>query len=638
MKNWFKSKEARKITVIILILCTVLIAQIIGFWRFNKKLYIMSLEHSMEQADELSVYVEKNLQLEIDRRVHVLQVIESQLQKEDELLSDSMIALLKDLYPTSGFKLMGISDLNGIGVDSSGSRYIISYSHIEDHIKNNEIYISNVLKNENETLIFIAIPLKVKNEIRGILWGKYPLTEAVCSIELTNDSYKYFQIIDDQGSYLLSSKNKFALSNALQNPVHNIWDELSKYEFDDGVSAQKIYESVQRKESDAFYFSDQEQGYYVSYRPLDINNWYLFSVQVDEGLHEYVGHTRRIATHFFVLLTVGLLTIFSVIYNLTYTMYKRIAKQNQEIQTINVMFRVTLEQTKNIPFTIDHEQKQVVLYGYPTKDVTQYCSFEVMQPENMIKRGLVDPNSIDAYRKLYQSMIVENKKCDPVVIYSQLGKEKKWLRVSITSNAQDNPDQLIGVLEDYTEHKEKELQIETHLDDIKKIEKKSQTDFLTHLYTREAFLEKLQSALDENTEHPQTNALLILDLDHFKEINDCMGHAMGDMVLQQAANTLQNYFRQGDLVGRLGGDEFVIFARNIQNLQAFEQRIKDLNNLLYRVYRKNGKSVPTSASIGIAYTTGEHETFENLYEKADQALYKVKKTGRNGYQIYSDHE
>lgn len=638
MKNWFKSKEARKITIIILILCTVLIAQIIGFLHFNKKLYIMSLDHSMEQVNELSIYVEKNLQLELERRVHILQVIESQLQKENELLSDSMIALLKDLYPTSGFKLMGISDLNGIGVDSSGNRYIISYSHIEEHIKNNEIYISNVLKNENETLIFIAIPLKVKNEICGILWGKYPLTEAVDSIELTHDSYKYFQIIDDKGSYLLSSKNKFALSNAPQNSAHNIWNELSKYEFEDGVSAQEIYGSVQRRESSAFYFRDREQGYYVSYRPLDINNWYLFSVQVDEGLHEYVSHTRRISTHFFILLTVGLLTIFTVIYNLTYTMYKRISKQNQEIQTINGMFRATLEQTKNIPFTIDYKQKHVILYGYPTKDVTQYSSFEIMQPENMIKRGLVDPSSLEEYRGLYQNLIVEGKKCDPVVIYSQLGKEKKWLRVSITSNAQDNPNQMIGVLEDYTEHKEKELQIETHLDDIKKIEKKSQTDFLTHLYNRAAFLEKLQTSLEENIEYPQTNALLILDLDHFKEINDCMGHAMGDVVLQQTASTLQNYFRQGDLVGRLGGDEFVIFARNIQNKQAFEQRIKDLNYLLYRVYRKNGKSVATSASIGIVYTTGGQASFEDLYEKADQALYTVKQVGRNGYQIYSDRK
>ena len=170
----------------------------------------------------------------------------------------------------------------------------------------------------------------------------------------------------------------------------------------------------------------------------------------------------------------------------------------------------------------------------------------------------------------------------------------------------------------------------------RKSRKKSQIDFLTKLYNREAFIEKLETALEQDWESQQTSALLILDLDHFKEVNDCMGHGMGDIVLQKTADTLQSFFRMNDLVGRLGGDEFVVFARNIRNIPAFEQRIKELNRLLCKVYYKGNQQVEVSASIGIVLTGKNRSSFQTLYEKADKALYRVKQANRNGYQIDSE--
>lgn len=638
MKNWFTSKEFKKITGIICILGITLIIQVIGFLQFNQKLYDMSLEHSMQQVDELSVHVEKNFELELERHIQILKVAELQMEIEETLFSDKMINELKKVYDISNFKLMGISDLNGNGVDSTGDTYNISYQNIRKHIENDEVYISNILKNGNETLIFIAVPLKIQEEICGILWGKYALADIVDDIEFTNDEYKYFQIIDDQGNYLLCSNNKFSFNKDSKYGEETIWEELKNCRYTDGMSVQKIYEMVQKRESGNFYFEDAGQGHYVSCRPLGINNWYLFSVQVDEGLHSYVRGTRQIALRFFMILIIGLLTIFGVIYNLIYTLYKKIVKQNREIRTINIMFQETLQQTKSIPFTIDQERKQIVLYGYPAKDAVQYCSFEDMRPENMLKKGIIDEDSLEECQKLYESLILQQKKCDPVILYSRIGGKKEWIRISIIFDAEDSTGQMIGVLEDYSEHKEKELQIENHLDDIKKIEKKSQMDFLTNLYNREAFLQKMQDILDQNNRNQQTGALLIMDLDHFKEVNDYMGHAMGDVVLQKTANTLHSFFSKEDIVGRLGGDEFIIFVQDVGDVHTFEQRIKKLNHLLCKVYHKDEKSVTVSASIGIMLVDADHSAFQSLYEKADRALYRVKQANRNGYQIYSENK
>lgn len=635
MKKWFASRESKKITGIIFILCVTLTVQILGFSHFNERLYGMSLEHSMEQVEELSIFVEKNLQLEMDRYIHILEVIESQLDKTLPLSPHTITEHLQQAHAISGFKMMGISDLNGNGIASTGEKYNIFYEHIQEHIENDEVYISNVLKDKTEMLIFIAVPLKIDNQICGILWGKYALADIVANLDFSDTSYKYFQIIDDKGNYLLPSDNKFVLNKVSNDSPSTIWSELDTYHYSDGMSPERLYEAIQNRESGNFYLQSDGQGRYINYRPLNINNWYLFSIQAEDGLHAYVHHTREIAAHLFTLLAIGLLTIFGIIYNLIYSMYKRLVKQNSEVQAINAMFRTTLQQTRSIPFAIDKKLKQLIFYGYPTKDVIQRCSFSDINPDNMLKKGLLDPGSLGEYTKLYQSVIVRQEKCEPVVIYSRIGAAKEWIRVRIM-DADDDTEQMIGVLEDYGEQKEKEIQIENHLDDIKKIEEKSRIDFLTKLYNRETFLEKVQTALVENHANHQTGALLILDLDHFKEVNDCMGHGMGDVVLQKTANTLHNFFRRDDIVGRLGGDEFVVFAHNIRDTAAFEQRIKELNHLLCKVYHKGKQSVEVSASIGIVLTGADLSTFQMLYEKADKALYQVKQANRNGYQIYSD--
>ncbi len=246
MKKWFTSKEARKITGIIFVLCTVLVAQIFGFLQFNLNLYEMSLEHSTQQVNELSKYVEKNLQLELERYIHVLKVVELQLESE-ELFSPEMADKLDKAYQISKFRMMGVSDLDGKGICSRGNAFNICYEDIREHILNDEVYISNVLKNESETLIFLAVPFKQQGEIRGILWGKYALEDLVQHIELSDEAYQYFQIIDDKGNYLLRSDNKFVLNNSPLYFSDTIWVELRRYQYPEGISIQKIRESIQKQ-------------------------------------------------------------------------------------------------------------------------------------------------------------------------------------------------------------------------------------------------------------------------------------------------------------------------------------------------------------------------------------------------------
>lgn len=149
------------------------------------------------------------------------------------------------------------------------------------------------------------------------------------------------------------------------------------------------------------------------------------------------------------------------------------------------------------------------------------------------------------------------------------GGKRGWIRSRTIINGKEKNKKIIGVLENYDEQKEKEAEIEHHLKNINKIQKASQRDFLTGVYNREGLIQNIEKALKEDKNKQGVDAFFILDLDHFKEINDFLGHGTGDQVLQNTAKILDQCFRKEDIVGRLGGDEFVLLIRRIDRIEAF---------------------------------------------------------------------
>lgn len=156
---------------------------------------------------------------------------------------------------------------------------------------------------------------------------------------------------------------------------------------------------------------------------------------------------------------------------------------------------------------------------------------------------------------------------------------------------------------------------------------------LTGVYNRENTQKVIDAILRENA--PEGfHGFLILDMDHFKEVNDVYGHVMGDNVLKMLGGFLKEQFREQDVIGRIGGDEFVILLCNIGSRKNMESRIKKLHEKL-REIRMEGMGEHTfTFSAGIAFAPQDGDTFMELYQKADFALYQVKRSGRDGYRIY----
>lgn len=167
------------------------------------------------------------------------------------------------------------------------------------------------------------------------------------------------------------------------------------------------------------------------------------------------------------------------------------------------------------------------------------------------------------------------------------------------------------------------------------LQSQAQRDGLTRLLNKKAARERAEEYLSRCSDATPC-ALLMIDLDHFKQVNDRLGHLFGDAVLSQTAGVLAKMFRDQDIVARIGGDEFMVLMRDVHGRDAVKSRCRRMIDELGSLFRSAARGVPLGCSIGIALSPEHGTTYYDLYNKADQALYHIKKNGKNGFAFYGD--
>lgn len=176
------------------------------------------------------------------------------------------------------------------------------------------------------------------------------------------------------------------------------------------------------------------------------------------------------------------------------------------------------------------------------------------------------------------------------------------------------------------------LDIDAEKKKAQSLMERAQRDMLTKLYNKGSSQEYIQAVLASNVPGKMA-ALMIIDLDNFKHMNDTMGHLFGDALLSEVAHSIQKQFRSEDIVGRVGGDEFLVFLGQIPNTALAEQKAIQVMKAIGEMAVQELTEVELSCSIGIAVYPECGQTYHELFQRADQALYRAKNQGKGRYCI-----
>ncbi|MCX5589820.1 EAL domain-containing protein [Alcaligenes endophyticus] len=188
-----------------------------------------------------------------------------------------------------------------------------------------------------------------------------------------------------------------------------------------------------------------------------------------------------------------------------------------------------------------------------------------------------------------------------------------------------NPDgtvyRFIGLFTDLTSHKEREV----------RMWKQAHHDHLTGLPNRQMFQDRLKGAMERSRKTGLPFALIFMDLDFFKDVNDTLGHKEGDSLLQEVARRLQSCVRESDTVARIGGDEFTVIVPDINNEQVVDRICEDMLRYIARPFVLGNNMATVSASLGVTLYPEDGNDAGELLKNADMAMYAAKACGRNQY-------
>lgn len=230
------------------------------------------------------------------------------------------------------------------------------------------------------------------------------------------------------------------------------------------------------------------------------------------------------------------------------------------------------------------------------------------------------------YQEFWRSIITEGTWQGEMWNRNKKGEVfAEWITINTLKNTRGEVSYYVAIFSDITERKTKSERIEylaTH-------------DGLTGLPNRIMFDELLNKALADARRTQSMMAVLFLDLDHFKQVNDTLGHDIGDLLLQNVAKTLHSMLRAGDVVARQGGDEFTMALPSLASKQIAMHLADKILHALEQPCTLKGYTLQVTISIGIALFPEDGTDSFTLLKHADVALYRAKQAGRNNFQFYN---
>lgn len=290
------------------------------------------------------------------------------------------------------------------------------------------------------------------------------------------------------------------------------------------------------------------------------------------------------------------------------------------------------QQAERLHILSEAEGGKIIDYNARTDVMVIKSSKEYDTSEKMIKKYMEDfdesvifEEDVAYYQSIFRGLLTSPKNETIEYRTKRFENDYTWYQLNLTSllGPEGYVTRIVGRMINIHEKKLKELDL------LLRAEK----DALTGLYNKGATMQLIQNAI-EDSKKDTLNALMIIDLDNFKEVNDLLGHAQGDQVLVDTATALNAIFKGGDIVGRIGGDEFVVFMKNLNAISNADILAGKVVRNVNFSFDYEDRQINVTCSVGVAIFPYHGNDYEELFNKADKAVYTAKANGKCGYRIY----
>jgi len=295
----------------------------------------------------------------------------------------------------------------------------------------------------------------------------------------------------------------------------------------------------------------------------------------------------------------------------------------QRIAELKLRLSAKIMESTQEGIILTDAQRHIVAANPVFLKTSGYDSDEIIGfTPSLFKSGLHDENF---YREMDESFLVHDGWEGKIWNRRKNGEVyQEWLNIRVIRKSDGEVDCYLGLFSDISNLEEMK----------KKLKELAYYDELTGLANRSLLYDRLQHALAQSRRCGTGMAVLFMDLDHFKEVNDSHGHEAGDRVIKEAADRLTYCLREGDTLSRLGGDEFVAILQNIENKDIPACIADRMVKVLQKPFLVGDDELHVTTSVGISVFPGDGDEVTVLLKNADAAMYRAKGLGRSNYQFH----
>lgn len=276
---------------------------------------------------------------------------------------------------------------------------------------------------------------------------------------------------------------------------------------------------------------------------------------------------------------------------------------------------------------ITDEYKKIELVNPAFEFVTGYALSEIIgKSPDVLQSGI---HKSDYYNDMWNTLRANDYWQGEIWNRRKTGDVyPERLSISAIRDVEGNITNYCGIFTDLSERKSVENELE----------KRALTDSLTDVANRFFYLERMNNLLESSStvSHGVQHAIYVIDLDRFKQVNDSLGHAVGDSILVEIASRIQSLTKNKDILARYGGDEFIVTLTNITGIREAAKFAEQLIGIIEKPIQFNDQQVYVSSSVGVSLYPIDGLQTEGLVNKADKAMSYAKNNGRNTYAFYFD--